>query len=162
MEITLVEMLHRKSGLNIIWTLLYCTFIFYMYRWDGHIRRGEKYTKMLIRVVILGEVLRMMSIFNLGCSVLSHFSALRMYGCPNWSKVNVYGKWACGPRLWLQRAGRRVGAGQCSAARGRRVAVSARRPTARPADLCQPRRPLVYHWSQEWNEHIYLCFAFHL
>ena len=34
----------------------------------------------------------MISIFNLGFSVLSHFSALRMYGCPNWSKVNIYGK----------------------------------------------------------------------
>ena len=52
MEITLVEMLHRKPGLNIIRTLLYCMFIFYMYWWDGHIIRGEKYTKMLIRVVI--------------------------------------------------------------------------------------------------------------
>lgn len=50
-----------------------------------------------------------MSIFNLGFSVLSHFSALRMYWCPNWSEVNVYGKWACRPRLRLWRAGRRVG-----------------------------------------------------
>lgn len=33
---------------------------------------------------------------------------------------------------------------------------------AQPADLCQHPQPVVYHWSQEWNEHIYLCFAFHL
>lgn len=55
MEITLVEMLLRKSGVNIIWTLLYCMFIFCVYWWDGHIIRGEKYTKMLIRVVIFGR-----------------------------------------------------------------------------------------------------------
>ena len=34
----------------------------------------------------------MMSAFNLGFSVLSHFSALHMCGCPNWSKVDIYGK----------------------------------------------------------------------
>lgn len=41
MEITLVEMLHGKSGLNIIWTVLYCMFIFCMLSvgWSHNKRR---------------------------------------------------------------------------------------------------------------------------
>lgn len=54
MEITLVEMLHRKSVEYYIDTFILYAHLLYMYR-DGHIIRGEKYTKMLIRVVILGE-----------------------------------------------------------------------------------------------------------
>lgn len=70
--------------------MLYVHLLYVSVGWSHNKRR--KIYQNVNNIVILVGVLRMMSIFNLGCSVLSHFSALRMYGCPNWSKVNVYGK----------------------------------------------------------------------